>query len=170
MRNQDIVVIDVESSGFGARSYPIEIAWKSEDGDFDSFLIKPHKRWNHWSKDAEERIHGISREQLFDEGISIELAAEKLNESLNGLRVYSDNAAFDEMWVQDIFLFSKEQPRYEFSIKQVDNIYPLMGSYDTVSIFNSLLKNTEITHRALEDCERFIKALNKLWPNGLKGA
>ena len=56
-------IIDLEASGFGRGSYPIEVGFALENREIYSFLIKPEADWTHWSEEAEE-IHGISREQL----------------------------------------------------------------------------------------------------------
>lgn len=72
-------IIDLEASGFGRGSYPIEVGIALENREIHSFLIKPEDDWTHWSDEAEQ-IHGISREQLQAEGMCIEDIALKLNE------------------------------------------------------------------------------------------
>ena len=53
-------IIDVEASGFGRGSYPIEVGFALEDREVQSYLIKPALGWDHWDPKA-ELIHGISR-------------------------------------------------------------------------------------------------------------
>lgn len=168
MKQNEIKLIDIEASGFGLKSYPIEIAWRSEDGGFDSFLIIPHEKWTFWSEDAEKNVHHISRDSLYKEGISIEEACKRLNKMLRGKTLYSDNARFDEMWIEDLFHFSTLSIRPSFNIKQINSIYCHMGSKEKVQEFKGYLGQTIANHRALDDCDRYIKALNHFWPDGLR--
>ena len=98
-------VIDIEASGLAEESYPIEIAWQSvsNEDDFDSFLIQPIDSWKHWDAYAEEHVHHISRNSLFEQGISAQSACERLNESLKNKVVYSDAVNFDERWMLKLF-------------------------------------------------------------------
>lgn len=95
-------IIDLEASGFGRGSYPIEVGFALENRDIHSFLIKPEADWTHWSEEAEQ-IHGITREQLQAEGMSIEEIAHKLNEMLSGQTLYSDAWSFDSSWIGRLF-------------------------------------------------------------------
>jgi hypothetical protein len=95
-------IIDLEASGFGRGSYPIEVGFALENRDIHSFLIKPEDDWTHWSEEAEQ-IHGITREQLQAEGMSIEDIALKLNEMLRGKTLYSDAWSFDSSWIGRLF-------------------------------------------------------------------
>ncbi len=95
-------IIDLEASGFGRGSYPIEVGFALENRDIHAFLIKPEADWTHWSQDA-EKIHGITRDQLTAEGMSIEDIALKLNEMLRGQTLYSDAWSFDSSWIGRLF-------------------------------------------------------------------
>ncbi len=95
-------IIDLEASGFGRGSYPIEVGFALENRDIHSFLIKPEDDWTHWSEEAEQ-IHGITREQLHAEGMSIEEIALKLNEILRGQTLYSDAWSFDSSWIGRLY-------------------------------------------------------------------
>lgn len=168
MKKNDICILDIEASGLSCKSYPIEIAWKTEDGTSDSFLITPHERWTHWSEEAEKGFHHIPRETLFTDGISLQDACIRLNQALRGKTVYSDNAQFDNLWLDDLFHFAGNGLRPLFTLRQVNAIYYHMGSRDKVREFNSLLSTHSPKHRALSDCDRFIQTLNQLWPQGLR--
>ena len=96
------ITIDVEASGFGRGSYPIEIGIAFADGQEVSYLIRPARGWIHWDPEA-ERIHGISRMMLQDEGQSAVEVAALLNGSLAGSRVFSDAWSFDASWVARLF-------------------------------------------------------------------
>ena len=95
-------IIDLEASGFGRGSYPIEVGFALENRDIHSFLIRPEEEWTHWSEEAEQ-IHGITREQLLKDGMSIEDIALKLNEMLRGKTLYSDAWSFDSSWIGRLF-------------------------------------------------------------------
>jgi|TARA_B100000749_G_C18398643_1_gene453674 hypothetical protein len=95
-------IIDLEASGFGRGSYPIEVGFALEDRMVHSFLIKPAPTWLHWSVEA-ELIHGISREQLQEEGMTPREVALKMNEILRGKTLYSDAWSFDSSWMGRLF-------------------------------------------------------------------
>src|SRR3954468_2528729 len=76
-------VIDIEASGFGRGSYPIEIGFVLPDGTAYCTLIVPDESWTHWDGDA-ERIHGISRALLQRHGRSASEVANELNQRLAG--------------------------------------------------------------------------------------
>jgi|TARA_A100001015_G_scaffold244591_3_gene280159 hypothetical protein len=95
-------IIDVEASGFGRGSFPIEIGFALEDREVHSYLIKPVSHWTHWSEEA-EAIHGISRDKLEQEGLSIRDVALLLNEHLFNKTLYSDAWSFDSSWIGRLF-------------------------------------------------------------------
>ena len=45
-------IIDLEASGFGRGSYPIEVGYALEDRQTVSYLVKPASDWQHWSEEA----------------------------------------------------------------------------------------------------------------------
>lgn len=102
MRRVVPAIIDVEASGFGRGSYPIEIGFALEDREVHSYLIKPAAQWTHWSDEA-EAIHGISRQQLQDEGLTPRDLALLLNERLRGKTLYTDAWSFDSSWIGRLF-------------------------------------------------------------------
>ena len=95
-------IIDVEASGFGRGSYPIEVGFALEDREVQSYLIKPALGWDHWDPKA-ELIHGISREHLQEEGSTPREIALLLNEKLRGQTLYSDAWSFDSSWIGRLF-------------------------------------------------------------------
>ena len=88
------IIIDVEASGFGQGSYPIEIGIALADGSRHCFLVAPARSWKHWDTEA-EKVHGISRELLSSHGRPIQDIAWRLNELLRTRTVYSDAWSFD---------------------------------------------------------------------------
>lgn len=100
--NSAPAIIDIEASGFGANSYPIEIGLALSDGSGYCSLIRPQNEWDHWDS-AASRIHGISRETLATHGKVAATVAEELNRLLRGQTVYSDAWANDLSWVALLF-------------------------------------------------------------------
>jgi hypothetical protein len=96
------VVIDVEASGFGRGSYPIEIGTVLDDGTRHCYLVRPEPEWSHWDGHA-EAVHGIPRDILFDRGLPVLEVAQKLNEELGRRVVYSDGWGVDRSWLALLF-------------------------------------------------------------------
>ena len=96
------IIIDIEASGFGAESYPIEVGVVLEDGERYSSLIHPHSQWTHWDDHA-ELIHHISRSNLIEFGRPINLIANNLNQILRNKTVYSDGWVVDKPWIDQLF-------------------------------------------------------------------
>lgn len=96
------ITLDVEASGFGRGSYPIEIGVAFTDGRSESFLIHPAPDWSHWEPSA-ERVHGISRGELLVHGRNVVEVAALLNARLAGNRAFSDAWSFDASWVARLF-------------------------------------------------------------------
>lgn len=94
--------IDVEASGFGRGSYPIEVGIALPGGARDCWLIRPAEHWVHWDR-AAERIHGIARHRLLALGRPAEEVARALNQALGGRLVYSDAWGNDMPWLAMLF-------------------------------------------------------------------
>jgi DNA polymerase III subunit epsilon len=98
----DVVILDLEASGLGRGSWPIEVglAWV-EDGEIKTWssLIRPEPDWDMaaWNPQAEQ-VHGISREELHA-APSASSVAQDLLARLAGRPVYSDAPEFDERWL-----------------------------------------------------------------------
>ena len=96
------IIIDVEASGFGRGSYPIEVGLALADGSRHCFLIAPARSWQHWDEEA-EKVHGISRETLLTHGRPIQDVAWRLNELLLRRTVYTDAWAYDMSWLGKLY-------------------------------------------------------------------
>ncbi len=113
------VIIDIEASGFGKGSYPIEIGVAMPDESVLSFLISPLENWTHWD-DSAEQIHGISREELYLNGRDILDVAKTLNAVLEGQVVYTDGWGFDSTWLS--LLFYRADLRQTFKLETLTRI------------------------------------------------
>jgi len=96
------VILDLEASGFGAESYPIEVGLALETGATACYLIRPHPDWRHWDP-ASERLHGLTRDQLVKFGRPVREVAQSLNRLLEAQTVYSDAWSYDHGWISRLF-------------------------------------------------------------------
>jgi hypothetical protein len=96
------IVIDIEASGFGRGSYPVEVGLVLPDGARHCYLIAPARHWRHWDEEA-ERIHGITREALSNYGRSLDDVASRLNALLGRKTAYSDAWSFDMSWLGKLY-------------------------------------------------------------------
>lgn len=142
-------IIDLEASGFGSGSYPIEIGYALEDRVVYSCLVKPAPRWTHWSDEA-EAIHGISRDMLDRDGLTARDVALRLNEALRGKTLFSDAWSFDSSWLGRLFDEAELVQRF-----RLDTINRLLTP-EQMEIWHdtkkSLWEELDITrHRAAND-------------------
>ena len=112
MQDAQRCVIDIEASGFGRRSYPIEIGYVRDDGQAWCSLVRPAADWQHWDKQA-ERVHGIARPALLQHGRAVAEVARRLNDDLAGRTVYCDGWAHDYAWLGLLFEEAGLVPRFK---------------------------------------------------------
>lgn len=94
--------LDIEASGFGRDSYPIEVGYVLGDGRAWCTLIRPAAGWTHWDA-AAEAMHGITRDAVQRHGREIPEVAAALNRDLRGLTLYCDGWAHDYAWLNRLF-------------------------------------------------------------------
>ncbi|MCW8921697.1 MAG: hypothetical protein OQL17_02915 [Sedimenticola sp.] len=95
-------IIDIEASGFGRNSYPIEVGIILSDQKSFCNIIRPADHWTYWDEAAEE-VHGISRELLLEKGKPPVEVADKLNQLLRGTKIYTDAWSHDISWIGKLF-------------------------------------------------------------------
>lgn len=95
-------IMDIEASGFGPDSYPIEIGVALADGARFCSLIVPAAGWTHWD-DSAQGVHNISRDMLKRHGSHVHQVTTELNEMLAGKTVYSDGWVVDKPWLLRLF-------------------------------------------------------------------
>ncbi|MFL1466935.1 hypothetical protein ACQUWM_13210 [Marinobacter sp. DUT-3] len=114
--------IDFEASSLDLiASYPIEVGICLPDGQLHSWLIRPHVLWQDWSESA-ERIHGIDRSTLENEGTPVTEVAHSLNELLPD-QVFCDAWTFDSFWLHRLYRVAGVQPAF-----QLESISMLLNS------------------------------------------
>lgn len=95
-------VLDIEASGFGRRSYPIEIGYVLPDGSARCTLIRPPPHWTHWDE-AAQQVHHITRQTLMEHGRPADEVARMLNADLDGRTVYCDGWGHDYTWLAVLY-------------------------------------------------------------------
>ncbi len=153
-------VLDIEASGFGRDSYPVEVGYVLPDGHSYCSLIRPAPGWNHWDPEA-ERVHRIARPTVIKHGRDALVVASHLNEHLHGLTVYCDGWAHDYAWLNALFEAAGLTPAFK-----LDNLRALMS--DREAGVWSILKQQVATemrlqrHRASSDAKILQSTLMRL--------
>lgn len=104
-------ILDIEASGFGHGSYPIEVGFVLPDGRAWCSLIHPEADWLHWDA-AAAAVHGITRAQLQQHGRAPRTVCEALNRQLRGQTVYSDAWAHDYTWLGRLYEVAERSPTF----------------------------------------------------------
>lgn len=152
------IFIDFEASSLSLLdSYPIEVGICMGNGTTKSWLIKPHVLWKDWSAES-EKIHGIPREALVENGENIRAVANELNHLLTTEEVYCDAISHDSFWLHRLFRAS--------GIKASFNLESLIAllNLDKRALWQStrqkiIADQSIITHRAGTDA----MILHKTW-------
>ncbi|MFP4420828.1 MAG: hypothetical protein ACLFRG_09835 [Desulfococcaceae bacterium] len=113
-KTKEPFIIDVEASGFGGASYPIEIGVALNDGKKFCTLILPAPDWTHWDKNA-EKVHRVARDILETYGKPIGVVTERLNELLNGTTLYTDGWVVDKPWLTTLFHVARKPMKFSVS-------------------------------------------------------
>ena len=114
-------VIDIEASGFGKDSYPIEVGYVREDGVAWCTLVQPQADWTHWDT-AAAAVHHIDRSTLLHRGLGAHAVASRLNHDLGARTVYCDGWAHDYPWLARLFDAAGLVPRF-----RLESVNRLLG-------------------------------------------
>lgn len=106
------VILDIEASGFGAGSYPVEIGYVDTKGEVWSAQVQPHSDWLHWDKEA-EKLHQQSRQSLEAHGQTAQEIAAHLNRVFAGQTVYTDGWYQDFVWLHSLYEAAGLTPRFK---------------------------------------------------------
>lgn len=104
-------LLDIEASGFGRGSYPIEVGFVLGNGETLCMLIQPAEHWTHWDP-AAERLHQITREELQLHGCPIRDVVEVLNDRLCGRTLFSDGWVHDYTWLAVLYEAAHRVPTF----------------------------------------------------------
>jgi hypothetical protein len=153
-------VLDIEASGFGQDSYPIEVGFVLPDGQTYCSLIRPAPGWTHWDA-AAERLHRITQETLRTRGRDAREVAQLLNDRLHGLTLYCDGWAHDFAWLNVLFEAVDLTPSFK-----LDNLRALLTEREAA--FWGIVK-TQVAaemrlqrHRASSDAKILQRTLIRL--------
>ncbi len=156
-----LVFLDFEASSLSKQSYPVEVAWVFEDGRSRTFLIRPAPDWTDWSSEA-EAIHGISRELLEKEGVTVSIIADEMVETLSGHDLYASAPSWDGKWLSAL-LRAAGHPRHALRLRKSDESFVAvaqavfgksLSEEEMLLIVNEVIEQTEPAsppHRALPD-------------------
>jgi hypothetical protein len=153
-------VMDIEASGFGQDSYPIEVGFVLPNGESFCSLIRPAPGWTHWDASA-ERLHRITQQTVRQHGREVRDVAQLLNERLHGLTLYCDGWAHDYVWLNVLFEAAGLSPSFK-----LDNLRALLTEREAA--FWGIVKkqvSTEMRlqrHRASSDAKVLQNTLLRL--------
>ncbi len=153
-------VLDVEASGFGRNSYPIEVGFVLPDGHAYCTLVRPEAHWTHWDAQA-ETLHHIPRALILERGLPAGDVARQLNQQLAGQTVYSDGWANDYSWLGALFDAADMTPRFK-----LENLRALLNDaqadqWHTVKALVSQERGPQ-RHRASSDARLLQLTLQRL--------
>ncbi|MBX3601010.1 MAG: hypothetical protein KF863_10315 [Rubrivivax sp.] len=150
-------VLDIEASGFGRASYPIEVGWVLPDGRARCTLVLPAAHWTHWDAGA-ERVHGIARATLLAHGRAAADVARWLNDELGGRTVYCDGWAHDYPWLAALFEEAGASPLFRLESASALLTEPRLAQLDAAR--RRALAELGLTrHRASNDARALQRAL-----------
>jgi hypothetical protein len=153
-------ILDMEASGFGRNSYPIEVGYVLADGSSFCTLIRPEPNWTHWDEQAEQ-THGISRAIAERHGQDATTVAHKLNANLAGKTLYSDGWANDYSWLGKLFDAANISPHFK-----LDNLRILLTEQEAERwhvVKHAMAQETQIDrHRASADAKLLQLTLAKI--------
>lgn len=159
-------ILDIEASGFGRGSYPIEVGFVLPDGHAWCSLIRPEPDWRHWDPQAQARHH-ISRELALRHGRSAAEVAGALNQRLNGRVAYCDGWAHDYPWLARLYEAAKLTPSF-----RLEHLLSLLDEgqarrFDALKR-EVIAESSGQRHRASTDARMLQLAPRRLWPASLR--
>jgi hypothetical protein len=142
-------IIDIEASGFGAGSYPIEVGAVMHDGSAYCTLIIPEPDWKHWDTQA-EHVHGITRQTLQLHGKPAAAVAQALNQQLRGQTVYTDAWYHDYQWLCRLYDAAEMVPA--FTLKDLRDILAPEAQAQWHTSRDAVMQELKLSrHRASND-------------------
>lgn len=142
-------ILDIEASGFGRGSYPIEVGFVASDGALFCGLVRPEPDWQHWDATA-EALHGISRALLLRHGHPARWMAEQINQRLRGQTVYCDGWGVDYPWLSRLYDAADLQPNF-----RLDDLRRLLSEDEAQrwhAVADAVRRRQHLTrHRASSD-------------------
>lgn len=155
-------VIDIEASGFGNGSWPVEVGYVLPDGSAFCTLVRPAPGWTHWDDEA-QRLHGIALDSARLLGREAAEVARLLNDGLRGQTVYCDGWARDYAWLGKLFETARCAPKFRLEAVQRLLAEPELVRLD--GLLPAVRAELGLTrHRASTDARVLQLALSRLMP------
>ena len=163
--SEPIAFLDLEASGLGPKSWPIEVGWGLVDGAVQSLLIRPSDDWprDQWDT-AAEALHGIKFNELTKNGRPIADVCAQLNAALAGKIVYSDAPDWDGFWL--FRLFDAGGVRQEFALRDFAELLRNLVIDDIFALSVEAEKTHPHNHRAHDD----VRHMHQVYKLALKAA
>ncbi len=157
-------VLDIEASGFGRNSYPIEVGFALPDGRTRCTLVRPLPHWTHWDLQA-EATHHIQRDTLVRHGRPVAEVVAMLNDELAGQLVYCDGWAHDYPWLAALYEEVDRAPT--FRLESVSSLLDEAGKAQLhAAQGRARLALGLVRHRASNDARALQWALGELVTGG----
>ncbi|MBI1366917.1 MAG: hypothetical protein GC153_13300 [Alphaproteobacteria bacterium] len=152
--------IDLEASGLGAKSWPVEVGWAFETGEPTSMLVRPDNSWSDdaWDPKA-EALHGLSRDRLEREGRPAQDVCAAMNAALAGCEVYSDAPDWDGFWL--FRLYSAAGAKQAFALRDYGRLMRPLTAGCEPALFVRASRLAPRRHRAAADA-RHLQTLYRL--------
>lgn len=155
-------ILDIEASGFGRGSYPIEIGFVLPDGRGWCTLVRPEPDWRHWD-DGAQALHRIPRDLAQRHGRSAADVAHQLNDRLHGQTAYCDGWAHDYAWLARLYDAAELVPSF-----RLEHLMRLLDD-DERARFDAVKRElaadvSPARHRASSDARLLQRALQRLGP------
>ncbi len=145
------IIVDIEASGFGKGSYPIEVGYISRHAHPWCALIMPSAEWTHWDSSA-EKLHHISRDVLLAKGKDPVEIARHLNDVFHHQTVYTDGWLQDFTWMNQLFNLAGISPLFKLEdLRSILSPYQQSVWHETKQ---SILNDLQLSrHRASADAQ-----------------
>jgi len=146
----NVAFIDLEASGLGPQSWPIEVGWCFKSGAPEAHLIAPASEWAReaWDQEA-EALHGIALASLSKTGAAPASVCARLNRALKGAVVYSDAPDWDGFWLYR--LFAAAGVKQGFSLVNFADLFDGLGAAELQALLARASRTSPHRHRARED-------------------
>jgi len=147
---KNIAFIDLEASGLGASSWPIEVGWCFPDSAPETYLIRPSEDWSPaaWDENA-EALHGVTLEMLQKEGADMIDVCKCLNEALARADVFSDAPDWDAFWLYRLYSAAGEKQAFK-----LNDFGDLLQTYAPEKVADAMARAADKAphrHRAHDD-------------------
>lgn len=148
--SRKLAFIDLEASGLGSKSWPVEVGWAFAEGAPASMLIRPHASWTDDAWDpAAQALHGLDRAALDADGEDARAVCLALNAAFAGADVYSDAPDWDGFWL--FRLFSAGGVKQDFVLRDYGALLrPIAGAREP-ELYERASRLAPRRHRAADD-------------------